>query len=320
VPEILAARYEGVTAGSGTLDVKAKLAAMVAEGGQSVRVANEAFGGDPAFGIVKHLFVQYRRGGTTLEKIFAENTSVVLPADPPGANKAVVNASITSARLEATDGSVSRDVTEALRKLGTKPYSTTIGGDFGGSDPAVGKPKRLRIEFQRDGKSWVKYVAENKTFNFPADLAQGETVPYLRKSFVLKMPVRSAMLYATALGLYELQLNASRVGDHILAPEWTDSQAYDVTAQLANGTNVLGAQVANGWYSGNIGNFKINYWGSSAALLARLEVTYQDGSTERIVTDGSWKMAPSPLIATDNFLGGIRRPPRSPGLEPTGLR
>ena len=53
--------------------------------------------------------------------------------------------------------------------------------------------------------------------------------------------VKRALLYATALGVYELRLNGQRVGEHILAPEFTDYhtrtqyQAYDVTALLNAG-------------------------------------------------------------------------------------
>ncbi len=67
----------------------------------------------------------------------------------------------------------------------------------------------------------------------------------LRQQFELTKPVKSARLYATALGAYELFLNGKRVGDDVLAPGWTDYrqhvkyQTYDVTAQLASGKNVI---------------------------------------------------------------------------------
>ena len=48
----------------------------------------------------------------------------------------------------------------------------------------------------------------------------------------LNQPVRRAMIYVTALGVYELRLNGRRVGDHILAPEWT---AYDKRVPVSPG-------------------------------------------------------------------------------------
>jgi alpha-L-rhamnosidase len=65
-------------------------------------------------------------------------------------------------------------------------------------------------------------------------------VKALRHTFTVSTkPVKSARLYATALGATKLFLNGKRVGDDVLAPGWTDYrqhvkyQTYDVTAQLA---------------------------------------------------------------------------------------
>ena len=135
-------------------------------------------------------------------------------------------------------------------------------------------------------------------------------VPILRKSFTLGgKPVASARLYATALGLYELCINGQRVGDHVLAPDWTDYrkrvqyQAYDVTSLLKDGDNAIAALLGNGWYSGHIGNGGFQYFGAVPALAAQLEVTCSDGSVQRIVTDGSWKVHASPILSADFFLG-----------------
>ena len=63
--------------------------------------------------------------------------------------------------------------------------------------------------------------------------------PLLRREFSVDGAVRRARVYATALGIYELSLNGTRVGDHQLAPGWTDYdqrvqyQTYDVTPLLA---------------------------------------------------------------------------------------
>ena len=72
-----------------------------------------------------------------------------------------------------------------------------------------------------------------------------ETVWFLRRSFAANLPIRRAVLYATALGLYEVHINGQRVGDHVLAPDWTDYrsrvryQAYDVTSLLNRGDNAI---------------------------------------------------------------------------------
>ncbi len=68
----------------------------------------------------------------------------------------------------------------------------------------------------------------------------------LRRAFEVTTPIRRATVYATALGLYELRINGRRVGDQLLAPEWTNYrkrvqvQSQDVTGLLRDGENTPG--------------------------------------------------------------------------------
>jgi alpha-L-rhamnosidase len=56
----------------------------------------------------------------------------------------------------------------------------------------------------------------------------------LRHTFGVEKRVRSARLYATALGSYRFWIDGHPIGDQILAPGWTDYrervpyQTYDV--------------------------------------------------------------------------------------------
>ncbi len=303
-PVILKAAYETLDGGA-TVDVTAKLNELARAGTFSVAVENESFGKDPAYGKVKHLRVEYEIAGKKTVRQFAEKASVNFPADLP------LPPVITRAIYEAVDGSGSPlDVTGKLVKLAEPgSFSLVIGNDALGNDPSRDHLKRLRVEFTSNGKSWEKVVPENTPLHYPTDLAPPATIPYLRKSFAIGKPLARATIYATALGVYELLLNGKRVGDYLLAPEWTDYakrlryQEYDVTSLLTSGNNVLGAQVASGWYSGHIGNGGYQYWGRSPALFTQLELVYQDGSSDRIVTDGSWKSHVSPLLASDFMLG-----------------
>ena len=67
--------------------------------------------------------------------------------------------------------------------------------------------------------------------------------PLLRKEFTTEpgKTIESARVYASAHGVYELELNGEKVGDQLLAPGWTDyrkriqSQTYDVTDQVRDG-------------------------------------------------------------------------------------
>ena len=214
---------------------------------------------------------------------------------------------IQRATYEAVENTGVADVTATLtRQVNNNRLNVKVNNKTLGIDPAKNIVKRLRVEYELGGKSFTKEIDENQTLVLP-DEAAG--VRYLRKQFALESPIQRAVLYVTALGLYEMHLNGQRVGDHILAPDWTDYrkrvryQAYEVTSLLKRGDNAIGALVANGWFSGHIGNNGNAFFGKVPALLAQLEVTYADGRTEKIVTDEAWKSQRSPILASDFMLG-----------------
>jgi alpha-L-rhamnosidase len=156
---------------------------------------------------------------------------------------------------------------------------------------------------------WTMGLLQPNDWSAKWIVANPSPLPYLRKSFELKSPVQRAVLYVTALGLYEVHLNGQRVGDHVLAPDWTDYrkrvryQTFDVTGMLKTGGNALGALIANGWFSGHIGNGGFAFFGRQPAFLAQLEVTYVDGEKQTIVTDDTWKAHASPILSSDFMLG-----------------
>jgi alpha-L-rhamnosidase len=132
---------------------------------------------------------------------------------------------------------------------------------------------------------------------------------YLRREFTLdKKPVR-AMLYVTSLGVAEPRLNGAKVGDDFLSPGWTDFRkrlyyrAYDVTKQLHQGANVLGAISGDGWFRGRLSIVGQNVYGRQTRLFAQLNITYSDGSKEVIATDEGWKGGFGPILETDIYAG-----------------
>jgi len=141
--------------------------------------------------------------------------------------------------------------------------------------------------------------------------------PLLRKTFLTKQRISRATLYVTALGLYEVELNGKRVGDHQLAPEWTDYrdrvqyQTYDVTALVSKGENVLSATLADGWYIGAIGSFGDlvlnrgrSYGSLDRKFLAQLEIETADGQLAQVFSDESWRVNPDgPVRSADIYLG-----------------
>jgi Bacterial alpha-L-rhamnosidase 6 hairpin glycosidase domain/Alpha-L-rhamnosidase N-terminal domain/Bacterial alpha-L-rhamnosidase concanavalin-like domain/Bacterial alpha-L-rhamnosidase C-terminal domain len=214
---------------------------------------------------------------------------------------------ILHASYEATDGTSSKDVTDLItKKVQDNTLAVPVNNDELGGDPALRHVKHLVVTYTLDGKQAETTADESSTLTIPESRS---SFPYLRKDFALTHPIAKARLYATALGLYELRLNGQRVGDHIFAPDWTDYfkrsryQDYDVTSLVKTGANTLGALVGNGWYCGHIGNGGFQAWGKIPALFGQLEVTYTDGTVERIVTDASWKKHAGPITDSDFMLG-----------------
>ena len=136
--------------------------------------------------------------------------------------------------------------------------------------------------------------------------------PLMRRQFNLAKKVSQATAYITAHGLYEAWLNGTRVGDACLTPGWTSYnkrlqyQVYDITSQLKTGDNALGVILGSGWYRGNLGfSGQINVYGKDIALLCQVDITYADGTTESIVSDGTWKSSTGGIRYSEIYHGEI---------------
>jgi alpha-L-rhamnosidase len=134
--------------------------------------------------------------------------------------------------------------------------------------------------------------------------------PYLRREFTLARKVVKATVYASARGLFDMQINGQKVSSDIFAPEWTDYfkrlnyRTYDVTGLVKKGANAIGAVLGDGWYAGYVGWQKSRgRYGLQTRLVAQLEVEYADGSRETIATDKSWKTALGQIRYSDFMKG-----------------
>jgi alpha-L-rhamnosidase len=166
-----------------------------------------------------------------------------------------------------------------------------------------------------DDSAWKQaYVPELTTQRFdspPAHPWIPDSVKALRHTFEVASPVRSARLYATALGTYEIYLNGKPVSEDFFAPGWTDYrqhvvyQTYDVTALVANGKNTISALLAPGWYSTPLEWFQQpnNYGVTPPALRAQLRVEHQDGSVQWVLTGADWKANGSEIVSSELYDG-----------------
>ena len=131
------------------------------------------------------------------------------------------------------------------------------------------------------------------------------------RDFSVARPVVRARVYATALGVYFMELNGVRVGDARFAPGWTayqrrlQVQTYDVTDMLRS-DNHLAITVGNGWYKGILGFYGQGcHYGQRTACLCQLELTFDDGTTQTLVSDETWRCKTGPRRYSEIYHGEI---------------
>ena len=190
--------------------------------------------------------------------------------------------------------------------------SLKVTNEFAGKDPAYEEKKVLEAQWLvEDWKSGI-VVNENEI----CDLTIGRPkqylpAPYLRKEFTVATGVKRAIVYATAQGVYELSLNGQRVSNDVFMPGWTDYKqriyytAYDVTDLLKEGPNAIGAILGDGWFRGNISCIGQNKYGNKLRLKAQLHIDYQNGQSEILATDPSWKASYGPILESDMQAGEV---------------
>lgn len=128
--------------------------------------------------------------------------------------------------------------------------------------------------------------------------------PMLRHEFVVRPGLRSATLFASAMGLLELRLNGARVGEDLLEPGYTRFDlrtlyvTHDVTRQVREGGNALGVVLGNGFLNvptPDAWNFETAHWKRRPQALVQLRLEYDDGSAELVTSDRRWRWAPGPI-------------------------
>ncbi len=210
-----------------------------------------------------------------------------------------------------------------------------VVGDVGYYVPAQSEAEfsAVRLRHFRSPSNIVFTLTENGI-----SIAGGETdcyriselptvgSPMLRTTFRTESkPIVRARLYATARGIYDFYINNERVGADYFNPGLTQYnrhhtyQTFDVTSMLSAGDNAMGAVLAEGWWSGP-STFMGGYWnffGDRQSLLAKLVVTYEDGSSQTVVTDPStWRCTTDgPMLYGSSFQGEVYDATREAAFE-----
>lgn len=172
------------------------------------------------------------------------------------------------------------------------------------------------IEADMEAKSKKEEFDFGKIFSYHPDPKEIESIPLdppivFSKEFLLEdKEIKRARIYITAHGVYEAELNGEKIGDEYLAPGFTSYQklqyfqTHDITNKLKQTNNEIKVTVADGYYKSRIGLAGIGHqFGDNIALLAQIEIEYDDGEIRIIGTDNSFKATTGEIEYSDLFIG-----------------
>lgn len=140
----------------------------------------------------------------------------------------------------------------------------------------------------------------------------GDICPSFSKSISVTKKVKKAVAEISALGVYEAFFNGERLGNFIMAPGWTAHQArqqyqtYDITA-LVKEDNFIEINVGSGWLIDNLSEqFHDVPWKQTIkrpCTVAAITVEYEDGTSDVLLTDKSWKASKSEILLSKIYDG-----------------
>ncbi|GAA2073718.1 family 78 glycoside hydrolase catalytic domain [Actinomadura alba] len=147
-------------------------------------------------------------------------------------------------------------------------------------------------------------------------------LPVFTKDFEVGERVRSARLYATALGVLDVTVNGGPVSDAVLEPPNTAYKrrlvysTYDVTRLLRRGGNDLRVELGNGMANvpATPGRYqKLTRSDGPPMFLGQLEITYTDGSRAVVRSDTTWRTALGATTFSSWYGGEDHDARRTPG-------
>jgi hypothetical protein len=164
---------------------------------------------------------------------------------------------------------------------------------------------KIRI-WDKDGKmsKWSAPAYFEMAFLNPIDweaMLIGGNYERYRKEFTVNLSkeIIRARAYISAMGLYELRVNGEKVGNSVLNPALADFRkrlwycTYDVAGNINPGKNAIGISIGGGYVG------RVWYTLSDRKFIFQLEIDYADGTSDKIISDGTWKMTGSGPVMTE---------------------
>lgn len=225
-------------------------------------------------------------------------------SDRAGASVQSAELTVNGWTIRNPDQCGTRYAGQPLKPFTTYTATLTVTSDSGETDTA-----RLTFETGRMDTPWQGKWITDGAYVFKEKKVSPVPMVF-RKALPLRGEIAQAKLYATAMGIYELNIDGQKVGERYFAPGFTSYahqlmyQTYDVTDMLHSGSCIT-ATVAGGWAVGSFVFTRVNrVTADRQALLAELRITYRDGRTEVIGTDESWQVTEDGPVRMADFYDG----------------
>lgn len=235
-----------------------------------------------------------------------------------------VNAGQTDVRIDGSQKAVASLVLNPTGKRGGDYIAYPIVGDMGYAIPPKQKVSFSHVEVRnfRVPQAVITTLQEKPILLNGGKLgfnnfveAKVNSAPMLRSVFMTEgKKIAKARIYATARGIYDLYLNGKRLSDAYFNPGVTlydkslTYQTFDVTTLLKQDEkNAIGAILSEGWWSGGstYTTDNWNFFGDRQSLLAQLQITYEDGVVQTVVTNPkTWKTYTDGPVRYGSFFQG----------------
>ena len=217
-------------------------------------------------------------------------------------------------RVFACDGTAARYVRITATRLWNResdesPYYCFALGALevvsDGKNVALNQPTTVKDEvdsllWDRRGLTDERNLPDSA---IPRNLSTKYAALLLRTDARLSDNITRAVATVCGIGYYELYLNGTKVGDHVLDPGFTNFSrrvqyvSYDVTDMLHAGDNAVGVILGNGWRSEpSGGDLDREIWTGPPVLKLEIALTYADSKTARITSDANWRWSTGEIL------------------------
>lgn len=142
------------------------------------------------------------------------------------------------------------------------------------------------------------------------------SVIYFRKKINIDKKIKSVYAYVCGLGYHKVYVNGNLIDNSIMDPAHSDYSKtcyYALMPEIQNyfdsGDNCIGVMLADGWrrneaviFERFLGERKITFTGIPQLSMI-LDITYDDGKKEKIITDETWEYTYGAITESNIFDG-----------------